>query len=103
MADPLAYNTNLRADIKSSVGDDPKARVHSREWVKIMNGDPVEINPSVGFGYKVQTPAFLSAQLAEAMLAGMESHVYVVIAVSSFGFRLSKASSRCMTNLTVKA
>ncbi len=54
MAEPLAYNTNLRADIKSSVADDPKARVHSREWVKIMNGDPVEINPSVGFGYKVQ-------------------------------------------------
>lgn len=57
MAEPLAYNTNLRADIKSSVGDDPKARVHSREWMKIMNGDPVEINPSVGFGYKVQPPA----------------------------------------------
>ena len=57
MAEPLAYNTNLRADIRSSVGDDPKARVHSREWVKVMNGDPVEINPSVGFGYKVQAPA----------------------------------------------
>lgn len=53
MGEPLAYNTNLRSDIKTHAGDKPKARVHSREWEKIMNGDPVEINPSVGFGYKV--------------------------------------------------
>lgn len=53
MAEPLAYNTNLKADIKTVVSSDPKARVHSREWVKVINGDPVEINPSVGFGYKV--------------------------------------------------
>ena len=52
MAEPLAYNTNLRADISTHVGDKPKARVHSREWQKIQDGDPVEINPSVGFGYK---------------------------------------------------
>lgn len=51
----LAYNTNLRADIETVVGDKPKARVHSKEWFKIMNGDPVEINPSVGHGYKIMT------------------------------------------------
>jgi hypothetical protein len=54
-ADHLAYNTNLRADITTEVGEKPKARVHSKEWFKIMNGDPVEINPSVGHGYKIMT------------------------------------------------
>lgn len=52
-SEPLAYNTNLRAEIKSEVNEKPKARVHSKEWQKIQNGDPVEINPSVGYGYKV--------------------------------------------------
>ena len=85
MAEPLAYNTNLRADIKSSVGEDPKARVHSREWVKIMNGDPVEINPSVGFGYKVQAHSSHTLGPADASLRLVESHLHVVIVVSSFG------------------
>ena len=51
--EPLAYNTNLRAPIYTEVNPTPKARVHSREWQKIMNAEPVEINPSVGYGYKV--------------------------------------------------
>ena len=34
---------------------DPKASVHSVEWRKIMNGDPVEINPSLGNGLKIMT------------------------------------------------
>ena len=54
-SEPLSYNTNLRAEIKSEVNEKPKARVHSKEWQKIQNGDPVEINPSVGHGYKVTT------------------------------------------------
>jgi len=52
--EPLAYNTNLRAPIYTEVNPKPKARVHSREWQKIMNAEPVEINPSVGYGYKVR-------------------------------------------------
>ena len=52
--EPLAYNTNLRAPITTEVNSKPKARVHSREWQKIMNAEPVEINPSVGYGYKVR-------------------------------------------------
>lgn len=59
MAEPLAYNTNLRADIQTHTGENPKARVHSSEWVKILNGDPVEINPSVGYGYKVLQEFFI--------------------------------------------
>ncbi len=51
--EPLAYNTNLRAPIYTEVNPKPKARVHSREWQKIMNAEPVEINPSIGYGYKV--------------------------------------------------
>jgi hypothetical protein len=72
MAEPLAYNTNLRADIKKVVGADPKARVHSREWLKILNGDPVEINPSVGFGYKVPSAWHLTS-----IAAGMSSETCV--------------------------
>ena len=51
----LSYNTDLRAPIEAEVNDKPKARVHAREWQKIMAGDPVEINPSVGYGYKIMT------------------------------------------------
>ena len=49
------YNTNLRADMVTEVNEKPKARVHSVEWRKVMSGDPVEINPSVGHGYKIMT------------------------------------------------
>lgn len=48
------YNANLRADVMTEVNPNPKARVHSVEWRKVMQGDPVEINPSVGSGMKVR-------------------------------------------------
>lgn len=48
------YNTDLRAEIQTEVNDAPKARVHSVEWRKVMEGDPVEINPSLGHGFKVR-------------------------------------------------
>ena len=51
----LKYNTNLSAPISAAVNGAPKARVHSREWQKIQNGDPVEINPSIGYGYKIMS------------------------------------------------
>lgn len=51
----LKYNTSLTAPISTAVNDCPHARVHSREWRKIQNGDPVEINPSVGYGYKIMS------------------------------------------------
>ena len=51
----VLYNTNLRGDIVSEVNERPKARVHSVEWRKVMAGDPVEINPSIGHGFKVMT------------------------------------------------
>ena len=35
-AEPLAYNTNLRAEIETDVNTAPRARVHSVEWRKIM-------------------------------------------------------------------
>ena len=55
LPDEVRYNANLRAPIQTAVNNKPKARVHSKEWQKIMNGDPVEINPSVGHGYKIMT------------------------------------------------
>ena len=51
----VQYNTDLRADIKSEVNEKPKARVHQVEWRKIMEGEPVEINPTVGHGFKIMT------------------------------------------------
>ena len=54
-SDALAYNKNLRAEIETDVNEKPRARVHSVEWRKIMMGEPVEINPSIGHGYKIMT------------------------------------------------
>lgn len=51
----LSYNTSLRAEIETDVNEAPRARVHSVEWRKIMEGEPVEINPSIGHGYKIMT------------------------------------------------
>jgi len=53
--EPVKYCTNLRASVETEINENPRAFVHSREWKKIMNGDPVEINPSVGHGLKIMT------------------------------------------------
>jgi hypothetical protein len=50
-----AYADDLKTDIYTEVNADPKASVHATEWRKIMTGDPVEINPSVGSGLKIMT------------------------------------------------
>lgn len=47
------YNRDLRSEVQTSVSSSPAARVHRVEWVKVMNGSPVEINPSFGSGFKV--------------------------------------------------
>ena len=60
--DAVLYNKNLRADIETNVNERPRALVHSREWAKIMAGEPVEINPAVGFGYKIMSVAEWSAR-----------------------------------------
>ena len=60
--DSLAYNKNLRAEIETDVNESPRARVHSVEWRKIQDGDPVEINPSVGHGYRIMTVAEWAAR-----------------------------------------
>ena len=49
------YNLNHKHALATFVSERPRASVHSREWRKIMNGDPVEINPSLGHGLKIQT------------------------------------------------
>lgn len=60
--DAVLYNKNLRADVETDVNERPRALVHSREWAKIMAGDPVEINPAVGFGYKIMSVAEWSSR-----------------------------------------
>ena len=45
-----AYADDLKTEVYTEVNADPKASVHATEWRKIMSGDPVEINPSVGSG-----------------------------------------------------
>jgi hypothetical protein len=47
------YAKDLRGPVKTSVNGAPKAKVHSSEWARLMNGDPVEINPSTGTGMRV--------------------------------------------------
>lgn len=49
------YNTNLRAPVNISIHSAPQAPVHGLEWERVMHGDPVQINPSDGQGYKVMT------------------------------------------------
>ena len=60
--DAVLYNKNLRAVVETEVNEHPKALVHSREWAKFMRGDPVEINPAVGFGYKIMSVAEWSSR-----------------------------------------
>jgi len=51
-----AYNTGLRAPLFTSISTSgPRANVHASEWAKVMAGEPVEINPSIGNGFKVMT------------------------------------------------
>merc|ERR1712164_102860 len=40
--EPVKYCTNLRASVETDINENPRAFVHSREWKKIMNGDPVD-------------------------------------------------------------
>jgi hypothetical protein len=54
--------SNLRAEVVVATADAPQVRVHAREWAKIMAGEPVEINPSVGHGFRVMTVAEWAAR-----------------------------------------
>jgi hypothetical protein len=47
--------SNLRAEIETSVDSKPMVKVHAKEWEKIMQGHPVEINPSIGHGFKIMS------------------------------------------------
>lgn len=53
MDEEFMYCKNLKGEIEIIVNDSPTARVHRVEWKKIMEGQPVEINPSIGEGFKV--------------------------------------------------
>lgn len=53
MSDDFVYCKNLHSEINTIVSEYPTARVHRVEWAKIIAGDPVEINPSIGEGFKV--------------------------------------------------
>eukprot|EP00889_Picochlorum_renovo_P007237 jgi/Picre1/34267/NNA_001741.t1 len=47
--------SNLRAEIETAVDSKPMVKVHAKEWEKIMQGKPVEINPSLGHGFKIMS------------------------------------------------
>ena len=41
-----AYHSDLQeGQLDVSVSSSPQARVHRSEWSKVLNGEPVEINP----------------------------------------------------------
>lgn len=50
---PLQYHVALRAPLETAVGAAPRAPAHGAEIARVAAGLPVEINPSVGSGYKV--------------------------------------------------
>lgn len=60
---PLKYNTDLKAEVTVKVGPAPHVKVHSVEWQKIMDGLPVEINPSTGSGFKARAHVTLCMRL----------------------------------------
>ena len=47
--------SNLRAPVETQTSERPMVKVHAREWDKVMAGEPVEINPSVGHGYRIMS------------------------------------------------
>lgn len=51
-SDTVSYAENLRAPIHTEVSSSPQSKAHKLEWDKILKGEPVEINPSVGQGFK---------------------------------------------------
>lgn len=52
---PASYCSSLQTDLTTHVGAAPRAVVHASEWAKVIAGEPVEINPSIGHGFKVMT------------------------------------------------
>ncbi|KXZ42058.1 hypothetical protein GPECTOR_214g440 [Gonium pectorale] len=56
------YCDDLAAPVRTHVGTEPYAPVHRVEWRKVMDGEPVEINPSIGSGYKVMSVQEWSAR-----------------------------------------
>eukprot|EP01024_Parvocaulis_polyphysoides_P016280 TRINITY_DN17226_c0_g1_i1.p1 TRINITY_DN17226_c0_g1~~TRINITY_DN17226_c0_g1_i1.p1 ORF type:complete len:147 (-),score=20.80 TRINITY_DN17226_c0_g1_i1:113-520(-) len=55
MVNYTRYCEDLKAPVLSKIGDVPHVQMHKVEWNKIMNGEPVEINPSTGSGYRVMS------------------------------------------------
>lgn len=60
----VQYNTNLRAPVATSTHQTPQAPVHALEWQRLMEGYPVQINPSIGSGYKVMSVREWAARFA---------------------------------------
>lgn len=58
----IRYCDSLQAPLETAVGPEPRAPVHRVEWRKVMSGDPVEINPSIGSGYRVMSVSEWSAR-----------------------------------------
>lgn len=52
---PASYHLDLRAPVQTRTSETPVVAVHRVEWSKIVQGGPVEINPSVGDGYRVMS------------------------------------------------
>ncbi|GLC34397.1 hypothetical protein PLESTB_000732800 [Pleodorina starrii] len=61
-AKALKYCADLQGPVQTAMSAEPRAPVHRVEWRKVMNGDPVEINPSIGSGYKVMSVSEWSAR-----------------------------------------
>ncbi|PNH11362.1 hypothetical protein TSOC_001752 [Tetrabaena socialis] len=56
------YCDALQQPLETAVSPEPRAPVHRVEWRKVLGGEPVEINPSLGNGFKVMSVAEWSAR-----------------------------------------
>jgi hypothetical protein len=50
----LRYCEQLRAEVVEAVLEQPTGKMRRCEWAKLREGDPIQINPSIGTGYRVR-------------------------------------------------
>lgn len=86
-----AYNTGLRAPVSACVSVGlPKAPVHRSEFAKVLAGEPVEINPSVGAGARGGSRGRIVEGAPEAACAGRVIGTWLRGSPSAFRHQASR-------------
>ena len=94
----VSYAENLRSEVKTEITTRPKSKAHRVEYEKILNGDPVEINPSVGSGYKRAHNMHLSALCTQAMVLNCVRSICRIMTVEEWAslFKSNEEFPTCL-------